>query len=115
VRRPEDFLDCPLTVDHEDLLQENSFLVELAQPTLDHLVDDALRLARLTRLLSENARSRDTASGSRRSTSTASGLAAATCMAICRRARPAFQAHRWIGSATSTPILPSLGAIAAWM
>src|SRR5690606_16689555 len=41
-------------IDHESLLEKHHLLIELAQPALDHLLDDVFRLAGGARLLREN-------------------------------------------------------------
>ena len=47
-------LDGDVGIDHESLLQEDDFLVELAQPAFDHLLDDVLGLAGLARLIGKD-------------------------------------------------------------
>src|SRR5690606_4314807 len=52
--RLDRLLDGLVRVEHERLLQEGDLLVELAQPALDHLFDDVLRLAGFAGLLRED-------------------------------------------------------------
>src|SRR5258705_13593778 len=47
----DDLADPAFAIDHEDLLEQHGFLVEFAQPSLDHALDDGLGLAAFFRLL----------------------------------------------------------------
>jgi len=49
-----DLGDAVLAVDDEELLKQDHFLVEFAQPTLDHLGDNVGGLARLPGLLGQH-------------------------------------------------------------